>query len=151
VEGKSTEKFGISIHPKKPFITESIEIAFYKYKGKYHINNFCKTQMFGMEECPNLVAHQLIISLLLTIKHTWIRDLEIIDEADYYLPINKKERVEYVREHIKEEYQEQYLQKDSFDFMTLTESHGANLSVINKFCKVLTELGYDVKKGFRWQ
>jgi len=76
-KGERTIKEGIIINPSSPFDTESLEIAFFRYKGKYRITDFCKTQVFRDEEKPNLVAHQLIITLLLTIKNSWIPNLKI--------------------------------------------------------------------------
>ena len=108
---EESTNIGIVINPPKPFETESIVISFFNYKNKFWIKNFCKTQVFGEEELPNLVAHQIIINLLKTIKETWIPNLEIYDEGEFY---------------------------ETNNFKVLSKNHGSNLALINKAIKILT-------------
>ncbi|MEM3858778.1 MAG: hypothetical protein QW478_05155 [Candidatus Micrarchaeaceae archaeon] len=125
------ETEGIIITPPKPFKTESIAILFYPWRGKLRMADFCKTQVFEDENISNLIAHQLIINMLLTIKNTWMPNLEISDEGDYYLPITEKEKEAYIKDHISGEYQEEYRNLKPFNFEKLTEAHGGNLRLIN--------------------
>jgi len=140
-----SEEFGVVINPTKPFNTESIRISFWKYKNKYYIKDFCKTQVFSENEKANLIAHQLIITMLLTIKYTWIGNLKITDEGDFFLPLTYEERERIIKENIREEYWEEYMKKKPFDFTNLVKAHAGNLKVINLVAGTLFELGYDVE------
>ena len=104
-------KEGVIINPTKPFYTETIEISFFKFKGKYWMKDFCKTQVFGREEMANLVAHQLLVSLLEAIKETWMPNLKISDEGGFY---------------------------KTYNFETLAERHRSNLTLINQCIRYLT-------------
>jgi len=145
IEPEITNEFGIAIDPTEPFNTETICITFFKYKGKYWIKDFCKTQVFNQEETPNLIAHQLLITMLLTIKNTWIPNLEISDEGDFYLPLDEKEKEKYVKEHIRKEAWNKYMKMGPFNFKNLVESHVGNFRIINLFTNTLVNLGWDIK------
>ncbi|MEM0148422.1 MAG: hypothetical protein QXN16_00540 [Candidatus Micrarchaeaceae archaeon] len=125
------ETEGIRITLPKPFNTEIVDILFYPWHGKLRMDGFCKTQVYNDEELPNLIAHQLITSMLLTIKNTWMPDLDIYDEGEYYLPITQKERAAYIKDIPKEE-QKYYKDLLPFNFKRLIEAHGENLNLINK-------------------
>ena len=70
----------------------------------------------------NAIAHIVIISLLMTIKYTWIPDMEIVDEGEFY-PYN--------------------LNKDKlhggFNYKTLLDNNGYLMDIINKIVDVLTK------------
>jgi len=135
--------FGVVINPSDPFNTESIVIKFFRYKGKWHIKDFCKTQVFRTEEAPNLFAHIILDSMLLTIKHTWIPDLEISDEGNWVLPLTRQEREAYAAKNITEAYRQKYIERQPFNFGELTKAHGANLKLINSMSDELKKMGYE--------
>jgi hypothetical protein len=76
-------RWGVVINAPDPINIESIDINFIEYGNKFIMQSFCKTQAFSNEEIYNLIAHQIIISMLQTIKNTWMSDLQITDEADF--------------------------------------------------------------------
>jgi hypothetical protein len=76
-------RWGVVINAPEPIDIESIDISFFEYNNKFIMQGFCKTQAFNDEEIYNLIAHQIIISMLQTIKNTWMPDLQITDEADF--------------------------------------------------------------------
>jgi hypothetical protein len=110
--------FNQEIDPKDPMHTESICISFYPWKGEYKMKDFCKTQVFSDKQMPNLIAHQLLISMLQTIKNTWMPNLEIYDEGKFLKTNN---------------------------FNTLMEAHGRNLQMINDLGGVIKAMGPDIE------
>lgn len=84
VKGVKSYIFGVIINPPPPMNTESIEISFYKYRGRYEMKAFCKTQVFNEKEINNIVVHQVLALMLKTIKSTWIPNLYIDDEGEFY-------------------------------------------------------------------
>jgi len=81
-QGKNI-RWGVVINAPDPINIESIDISFIEHDNKFIMQNFCKTQAFNDKEIYNLIAHQIIISMLQTIKNTWMPDLQITDEADF--------------------------------------------------------------------
>lgn len=157
VDGSDTEAGeteGIIINPAKPFHTESIGLEFYPYKGEYKINSFCKTQVFSDDYLPNLIAHQLIISLLETIKSTWVPNLKIYDEGDFYKSKEDQSKksleknIKYWKEH---DYPQADIDKwvkeakewQPYNYNTLAKAHGANLRVIHDIGAQLQKAGYN--------
>jgi len=147
VKGEESVKFGVVLNFKPPVQVESLDIGFYKHGNDWVLKGFCKTQVFNSDEMHNLYAHIVIVSILMTIKHTWIKDLEIFDEGSFYLPIDERERERYVEEHITEEYRDEYSKLKPFDFRHLIEAHGCNLEIINAFADALRDFGVSVSKG----
>ncbi len=155
-EAEQGETEGIIINPAKPFNTESIDLKFYPYKGEYRMNSFCKTQVFSDEELPNLIAHQIIISLLETIKSTWMPNLKIYDEGDFYKSKEDQSK-RSLEKNIKDWKENNYSQADidkwvqeakewhPYDYNTLAKAHGANLKLINTFGSLMQKAGYDKK------
>ncbi len=152
-EAEKGETEGVIINPPKPFNTESIAIEFYPWKGKYRMGTFCKTQVFNDKEIANVIAHELIISMLETIKSTWMPNLHISDEGDYY----KKSRHDLnkdIKYWKKNDYPEkdiarwvtEWKETEPHNFETLMKSHGSNLAVIHGMGKTLekTFKGTDV-------
>lgn len=149
-----TESEGVCINPKKPFATESISLMFSWYKDGYLLeSNFCKTQVFGDHEIANLIAHQLIISMLLTMKQTWIKNMDISDEGDYYKSPKKQskkeleESIKYWKEYnypqeLIDRYTREHLEWQPFNFETLTKAHGGNLSMIRGLTGQLANAGF---------
>jgi hypothetical protein len=118
VKGTKSYIFGVIIDPPPPIHTESIAITFYKYKGRYEMRDFCKTQVFHNEETGNLVVHQILILMLMTIKNTWIPNLEIFDEGEFY----KK-----------------------WNYRILEDNHSVVAGLISDFIKAFKDLGYEVE------
>ena len=148
------ETEGIIINPSKPFNTESIAIEFYPYKGEYRVRSFCKTQVFSDKELPNLIAHQLVISLLETIKSTWMPNLKISDEGDFYKSKedrSKKSLEESIKYWKENNYPQASIDKwvkeaeewQPYNYNTLAKAHGANLRIINSMGSQLQKAGYD--------
>ena len=152
------ETEGIIINPSKPFHTESIALEFYPYKGEYKVHSFCKTQVFSDKELPNLIAHQLIISLLETIKSTWMPNLKISDEGDFYKSkedLSKRTLEKNVKYWKENNYSQATIDKwvkewvkeakewHPYDYNTLAKAHGANLRVINSIGAQLQKAGYN--------
>lgn len=146
-EEEESVKIGLVLNPNKNtnFNTEWFEISFFKYEDKWHLRDFCKTQVFSEEERPNLIAHQIIITLLKTIKNSWIENMEIKDEGDYLIPFSKEERKEYAKESIREGYREEFVDKKPFNFNELVKSHTGNLKVIKNVGKSLFDMGFDLQ------
>jgi len=142
---EDSRRFGIIIKLFPKFKTEDLAITFYKFRDEYILNDFCKTQAFNPNEINNLIAHQLIILLLLTIKHTWIKDLEIIDEGDFYLPIDTEERKKFAEGHINEEFRDEFMKREPFNFETLAKNHFGLAQFINLIASALAENGLNVK------
>ena len=114
INDKENTRFGIVINPvMKNANTESIAITFFEDNGTYIIDDFCKTQVFNDNEINNLFVHIILISMLTTIKHTWIKNLSIDDEGFYYLPTD-------------------YENMSPFNFEQLARMNGQNLGMINK-------------------
>ena len=153
-DAKVGETEGIIINPAKPFNTESIAIEFYPYKGEYRVGSFCKTQVFSDKELPNLIAHQLVISLLETIKSTWMPNLKISDEGDFYKSKEDQSK-KSLEKGVKYWKENGYPQADidkwvkeaeewqPYNYNTLAKSHGANLRLINSIGSQLQKAGYD--------
>ena len=118
VKGVKSYIFGVIINPPPPMNTESIEITFYKYRGRYEMRDFCKTQVFHNNEIGNLVVHQILILMLMTIKNTWIPNLEIFDEGEFY----KK-----------------------WNYRILEANHSVVAGLISDFIKAFKDLGYEVE------
>lgn len=147
VDGEKSERFGVVVNPSDPFVTESFVISFYKYKGEYHLKDFCKTQVFSEKERPNLIVHQILIGVLLAIKNTWLSNLDISDEGDYFVPFTRKEREVYAKKSISEDYQKAFIEKEPFNFEELVKSQVGNFNLINTVGKVLGNFFSDVRTG----
>jgi len=118
VKGTKSNIFGVIIDPPPPMHTESIAITFYMYKGRYEMRAFCKTQVFHNDEIGNLVVHQILILMIMTIKNTWIPNLEIFDEGEFY----KK-----------------------WNFEILEDNHSVVAKLISKFVEEFENLGFTVE------
>ncbi len=140
-----TRKFGIVIKFSDKFKTEDLAITFYKFRNEFILNDFCKTQAFNPNDIKNLIAHQLIILLLLTIKCSWIKDMEIVDEGDFYIPLSEEEKKIFIEKHISEDFRDEYLKKEAFNFETLAKNHFGLAKVINIIASALAENGLNVK------
>ena len=144
---EESECFGVIVIFPEPVNIESFDFQFFKHGRLWKTRGFCKTQVFRDEEIYNLYAHIVLTSILMTIKHTWIPNMEIWDEACYYLPIDKRERKKHVEEHIAEGYRDYYMKLKPFNFLELAKAHGALRDLINLTAEALRELGHDVKVG----
>jgi len=143
--GKESYRFGVIINPREPFKTESLEITFFRDGDKWVIKGFTKTQVFDESFMPNLVAHQIIITMLLTIKYTWLKDMEIVDEGEYYVPLKEEEKEKIAKEHIAEEYRERFMKLEPFDFKRLVENQLMLGKIINMFASAIADLGFNVE------
>ncbi|MGC8646503.1 MAG: hypothetical protein ACP5T9_03100 [Thermoplasmata archaeon] len=136
---KRSVKFGILIDPnvKGNINTEDIEISFYSFGKKYVMDGFTKTQVFNESEEGNLIVHSILVLMLLTIKNTWIPNLDINDEGEYYVPMDSKEREEWLQGFI-EEYRDTAKSLRPFNYEHLMEEH-SNLSLMIGSLKSLLE------------
>ncbi len=81
----------------------------------------------------------------MTIKYTWIKDMEIIDEGDFYIPLNEEEKKIFIEKHINEDFREEYLKKEPFNFETLAKNHFGLAKVINIIASEFAKNGLNVK------
>ncbi|MGC8980630.1 MAG: hypothetical protein ACP5KL_03940 [Thermoplasmata archaeon] len=138
---KRSSKFGVIIDPnvKDTIRTENIEISFYTYRGRYTMKGFTKTQVFNENEVGNLVVHSILVLMLLTIKNTWVPNLEIYDEGDYYIPLDHKEWEEWVNGFV-EEYRDTVRSLRPFNYEHLIEEHSSLSMMIGALKSKLEEV-----------
>jgi len=137
----NTYRYGVMINPSEPINIETIHIVFYEYYGEYIFKDFCKTQVFSEKETSNLIAHQLLISMLETIKSTWMPNLNILDESDYYVPTEPNELEKWLNDFYPE-YRDAKKKLKPYNFEVMLESHTELKNMINNLnmSKALTDL-----------
>lgn len=145
MDGEISKKFGVMLNFSKPVQIETFDFGWFKYQDSWHLRGFCKTQVFDSREMSNFYAHITIIGILMTIKQTWISNLHISDEGDYYLPLDKGKRDRWIDEHVRDGYKERYRAMEVFDFKNLVEAHGENLDLIKLTLADLKDKGFKVE------
>jgi len=137
---KPSKRIGVIVRLPPPYYTENFKVTFYKDEDEWVWKGFTKTQVFSEKELPNLTAHQILVSMLLTIKKTWLPDLDIVDEGDYYVPLCKEERIKIAEKEISSpEYREKFINMEPFNFERLVENHIGTLRYINALVSALAE------------
>jgi len=149
---EESECFGVIADFPEPVNIETFDFTFFRLGNEWITQGCCKTQVFSEEELPNLYAHIMLIAILLTIKSTWMPDLEVDDEGDFYIPLDKKEREEYAINNLPEDFRDRYLKLKPFNFKELARNHGYLSMLIQLTAEAIREsLGgeYEVKVGER--
>jgi hypothetical protein len=136
-KGVPSKRIGVIINP--PFRVESFIVAFYKDGDDWVLHDSTKTQVWSEKDLGNITAHEIIANMLTTIKQTWLPDLEIIDEGEYYVPLTKEERKKFAEEHITEEYRERYINLEPFNFERLIENQLGSARMISALASALAE------------
>jgi hypothetical protein len=101
---------GLRFHSSETY-AESIDFVFVKYGDIWKIETWCKTNREPL-------THQLLIWMLVTIKETWMPNLEIDDEGSFYIPSDPNEHEEWVNRFYPE-YRDENRPKQAFNFIEL--------------------------------
>jgi hypothetical protein len=135
-KGTPSKRIGVIINP--PFRIKFI-VAFYKDGDDWVIDDSTRTQVWSEKDLGNLTAHEIIANMLTTIKQTWMPDLEIIDEGEYYVPLTKEERKKFAEEYITEEYRDKYINLEPFNFERLVQNQLGSARIISALASALAE------------
>ena len=135
--GVPSKRIGVII--KSPFEVDEFNVSFYKDGDDWVLQDSIKTQVRSEKDLGNLTAHEIIANMLTTIKQTWLPDLEIFDEGEYYVPLTKEERKKFAEEHIAEEYRERYINLEPFNFERLAEIQLASAKALSSLASALAE------------
>jgi len=144
-----SECFGVMVDFPEPVRIETFDFRFFKYEKKWITRGFCKTQVFSDDEIYNLHAHVVLVSMLATIKNTWILNLEISDEAFFYLPLDEKEKKKHIEKRVTEKYRDHYMKLKPFNFEQLVKEHGLLSRQIHATADALRSLGVNLDVGVK--
>jgi len=136
--GRPSKRIGVIVNP--PYKVESFSVLFFRDNDEWIWQDSTKTQVWTEKDLPNLVAHQIIANMLTTIKKTWLPDLEITDEGEYYVPLCKEDRIKYAEKRkLPPEYREQFINMEPFNFERLIENQLRYSRIIGALASALAE------------